>query len=89
MYFPEGQVRVHLYGRPVDMRRSFDGLSALTSHTLSQDPMSGALFVFINRKRPAIDLPNHRRLLKPIGDIPPSELEQSHYQQQEESAKAA
>ena len=24
MFFPEGQVRVHLYGRPVDMRRSFD-----------------------------------------------------------------
>ena len=50
MFFPEGQVRVHLYGRPVDMRCSFDGLSALTSHTLSQDPMSGALFVFINRR---------------------------------------
>ena len=50
MFFPEGQVRVHLYGRPVDMRRSFDGLSALTSHALGQDPMSGALFVFINRR---------------------------------------
>ena len=28
MFFPEGQVRVHLYGQPVDMRRSFDGLYA-------------------------------------------------------------
>ena len=50
MFFPEGQVRVHLYGKPVDMRRSFDGLYALTRHELGQDPMSGALFVFINRR---------------------------------------
>ncbi len=28
MFFPEGQIRVHLYGQPVDMRKSFDGLSA-------------------------------------------------------------
>jgi transposase len=25
MFFPEGQVRVFLYGRPVDMRKSFTG----------------------------------------------------------------
>ena len=25
MFFPEGQIRVHLYGRPCDMRKSFDG----------------------------------------------------------------
>ena len=34
MFFPEGQVRVHLYGRPVDMRRSFDGLYAITRQAL-------------------------------------------------------
>lgn len=50
MFFPEGQVRVHLYGRPVDMRRSFDGLYALTRQELGQDPMSGRLFAFINRR---------------------------------------
>ncbi len=36
-----------------------------------------------------VDWLNHRRLLQPIGDIPPAELEQSFYQQQHESAKAA
>jgi putative transposase len=36
-----------------------------------------------------VDWFNHRRLLQPIGDIPPAELEQSYYQQQQESAKAA
>ena len=50
MFFPEGQVRVHLYGEPVDMRRSFDGLYALTLHGLQQDPLSGHLFVFLNRR---------------------------------------
>lgn len=50
MFFPEGQIRVHLYGRPVDMRKSYDGLYALTRHELAQDPLSGRLFVFINRR---------------------------------------
>ena len=50
MFFPEGQVRVHVYGRPTDMRKSFDGLYALSRHELGQDPTSGHLFVFINRR---------------------------------------
>lgn len=50
MFFPEGQVRVFLYGQPVSMRLSFDGLYALTRHSLQQDPLSGNLFAFINRK---------------------------------------
>ena len=50
MFFPEGQVRVYLYGQPVSMRLSFDGLYALTRNKLGQDPLSGHLFAFINRK---------------------------------------
>jgi len=50
MFFPEGQVRVFLYGQPVSMRLSFDGLYALTRHEMQQDPLSGHLFAFINRK---------------------------------------
>jgi len=50
MFFPEGQIRVHLYGQPVDMRKSFDGLYALTRQQLGQDPLSGELFVFISRR---------------------------------------
>mgnify|MGYP003444660645 FL=1 len=50
MFFPEGAVRVHVYGRPVDMRKSFDGLYALTCQALGCDPLSGELFVFINRR---------------------------------------
>jgi len=36
-----------------------------------------------------VDWFNHRRLLGPIGDIPPAEHEQSYYQQQTESARLA
>ena len=47
MFFPEGQVRVHVYGEPVDMRKSYDGLYAVTRQKLGQDPLSGRLFVFM------------------------------------------
>lgn len=50
MFFPEGQVRVFLYGEPVSMRLSFDGLYALARHRMHQDPLSGNLFAFINRR---------------------------------------
>lgn len=50
MFFPEGQVRVHVYGRPADMRKSFDGLYALTREHFDEDPLSGHLFAFINRR---------------------------------------
>ena len=36
-----------------------------------------------------VDWFNHRRLLEPIGDVPPAELEQAYYRQLEESAMAA
>ncbi len=51
MLWPESQVRIWLYARPTDMRKSYDGLSALARRALGEDPLSGQLFVFINRKR--------------------------------------
>ncbi|MEY2631655.1 MAG: hypothetical protein RIR00_309 [Pseudomonadota bacterium] len=50
MFFPEGRIRVQVYGHPVDMRKSYDGLYALTCQALKQAPLSGQLFVFINRR---------------------------------------
>jgi len=50
MFFPEGQVRVYLCGRPVGMRKTFTGLYALAKGTLGQDPLYGQLFVFVNRR---------------------------------------
>ena len=51
MLIPESQVRIWLYAPPTDMRKSFDGLSALVRTKLAEDPLSGQLFVFINRRR--------------------------------------
>jgi len=51
MLFPEGQMRIWLYTQPTDMRKSYNGLSALVKQQLTEDPLSGQLFVFINRKR--------------------------------------
>jgi transposase len=50
MFFPEGQIRVHVYGAPTDMRKSFDGLYALVRTGLHKDAMCGDLYGFINRR---------------------------------------
>lgn len=39
-----------------DLRRSFTGLYALILEPLGQEPLSGALFVFCNRRRDAIKI---------------------------------
>ena len=43
-------VRIYLAVQPADMRRGFDGLAALTTSILREDPLSGHLFVFRNRR---------------------------------------
>jgi len=43
--------RVYLHRAPIDMRKQIDGLAALVEGVLRADPFSGALFVFINRRR--------------------------------------
>jgi transposase len=45
------QVSVYAYGGPVDMRRSYDGLSALVERELHRNPLSGDLYLFVNRSR--------------------------------------
>ena len=50
MFFPEGQIRIRLYGEPCDMRKSFNGLTALVSHGLGCDPLDGTLYVFVSRR---------------------------------------
>lgn len=44
-------VRVYLAPGPTDMRKSFTGLAALAKHVLREDPLSGHLFAFCNRRR--------------------------------------
>ncbi|HEY2588098.1 MAG TPA: IS66 family insertion sequence element accessory protein TnpB [Tepidisphaeraceae bacterium] len=44
-------VRVFLCTKPTDMRKSFDGLFGMVREFLGQDPLSGHLFLFLNRRR--------------------------------------
>lgn len=43
-------VRIFISTVPADMRRSFDGLAAMTERILEEDPFSGHLFVFRNKR---------------------------------------
>jgi len=42
--------RIFVSTKPVDMRRSFDGLFKLVQSTIRQDPYSGHLFLFRSRR---------------------------------------
>jgi transposase len=46
-----GTMAVYLATGPVDLRGAFDRLAAITRQVLSLDPASGALFLFLNKKR--------------------------------------
>ena len=47
--FPAG-VRLYLASEPTDLRRSFDGLSTTVQSAFGKSPMSGDLFIFLNRR---------------------------------------
>jgi transposase len=42
--------RILAYRHPVDMRKSFSGLVALVQNAICEDPLSGNLYLFINRR---------------------------------------
>jgi transposase len=44
-------VRIYVAAEPVDLRRGFDGLAAATRSLIGADPLSGHVFVFLNRRR--------------------------------------
>jgi len=43
-------VRIFLCMRPTDLRQSFDGLTGLVQECFGQDPLTGHLFLFVNRR---------------------------------------
>ncbi len=48
--------RYFLYREATDMRKSFDGLCGLVQGQLGKNPMSGDLFIFINKRRNRIKI---------------------------------
>ena len=46
-----GQVRIFLAAGITDLRKSFDTLAQLVWEVIGEDPLSGHLFLFCNRRR--------------------------------------
>jgi len=51
MLLPQSNLRVWLCTAATDMRKSYKGLSVMVKHELGDNPLSGEMFVFVNRKR--------------------------------------
>jgi transposase len=49
-------VRVFLHTPATDLRKGFDALSGLVTTAFAQDPTSGHLFLFVNRRRDRIKI---------------------------------
>ena len=49
-------VRVYFATQPMNLRKSFEGLSNEIRHALGYDPLSGHVFVFLNRRRNQVKL---------------------------------
>ena len=43
--------RIFVAKGPTDMRKGFNGLQGIITGLLEQDPLSGHLFLFVNRRR--------------------------------------
>ncbi len=56
MFFPESTVTIWLYTEVTDMRKSYDGLAALVKNRMKDNPLSGDLFVFVNRRKSAMKI---------------------------------
>lgn len=56
MLWTPNQYILYLCRQPTDMRKSFDGLCGVITGSMEQDPLSGAVYIFINRRRNRIKL---------------------------------
>ncbi len=59
-------VRVFVASGPADMRRGFDGLARMTTEVIKQDPLSGSLFVFRNRRGDRVKIEWHEEFFNLI-----------------------
>ncbi|MFR9546554.1 MAG: IS66 family insertion sequence element accessory protein TnpB [Rikenellaceae bacterium] len=51
MFSLTDSLRYWLYSEPCDMRKSFYTLSGLVTNTMKRDPLSGDVFIFINKSQ--------------------------------------
>jgi len=53
---PSNRVRIRVATKPIDFRKGHDGLAALVSSVLRNDPFTGTVFVFRSRKADRLKL---------------------------------
>jgi transposase len=79
------QLRFYFYRHPTDMRKSFDGLSGVVIQAMLRDPLSGDVYVFLNRRRDRMKLLVwerggfwilYKRLEKGTFQLPPNPAEE-------------
>ena len=46
----QAEQKIYAYREPVDMRKSFDGLISVTRNLVRENPLSGSVFVFRNKR---------------------------------------
>jgi len=51
-----GAVKIYVATQPVSLRKSFDGLMNEVRSVLGHDPLSGHVFVFLNRRKTMVKL---------------------------------
>jgi transposase len=51
-----GQTKIFVHTGVTDMRKGFQGLSAIVREQFESDPTDGSLFIFINRRRDRMKL---------------------------------
>jgi transposase len=80
-------LRIYLATDPTDMRRGFNGLQGQVSGVLQQDPLSGHLFLFVNRRRDKLKILYwdrdglaiwYKRLESGTFQLPPLKPDQTH-----------
>jgi transposase len=57
MFALTSSLNYYLYNGPTDMRMSFNGLCGLVQSRMQRNPLSGEVFIFINKRR------DHMKLL--------------------------
>lgn len=49
-------VKIFLYADVADLRRGYDGLASIVENSMEENPLSGYIYIFLNRRRNRIKL---------------------------------
>ena len=79
MWFTPEVRRILAYSNPVDLRKSIDGLVGLVKSVLEEDPVSGSLFGFVNRRGKYVKLVSWDRTQQFPEGHEPQERSQEHW----------